>query len=42
MYKPLWFNETIDEISGEKTYTFTGEYWERRKKHDYRGFPDLY
>lgn len=41
-YKPMFFEETEDEISGEKTYIFTGEYWERRKKLDYRGMLDLY
>jgi hypothetical protein len=31
-HKPMFFIECEDEIGGEKTYKFTGEYWERRKR----------
>jgi hypothetical protein len=41
-HRPLYFKETIDSLTGEKMYVFTGNYWDIRKKMDYSNMPDLY
>ena len=41
-YKPLYFKEVDDEISGEKKWVYLGNYWPKRKSLDYNDLPDLF
>ena len=42
IHKPMYFKECDDEFCGEKAYVYLGNYWEKRKKLDYRDCPDLF
>lgn len=41
-YKPFYFDEVEDEITGHKTYKFKHTYWEKRKKNDWKDSQDLF
>ena len=40
--KPLYFEETYDDLTGELIYKYKGNYWEMRKKHDFDDLPKIF
>lgn len=42
IWKPLYFKEITDEHCGEKSYEYLGNYWDKRKKMDYKDLPELF
>ena len=41
-FKPLWFDEKTDEISGDKTFVFNDKYFDRRDRGDWHECPQLF
>eukprot|EP00826_Nyctotherus_ovalis_P002116 TRINITY_DN1039_c0_g1_i10.p1 TRINITY_DN1039_c0_g1~~TRINITY_DN1039_c0_g1_i10.p1 ORF type:complete len:370 (+),score=88.99 TRINITY_DN1039_c0_g1_i10:1098-2207(+) len=41
-HRPVYFEESIDSISGEKEYKFNGKYWEDREKGNWSHLPTIY
>jgi len=41
-YKPLYFTETYDDITGELTYLLSRNYWEDKKNNNLDHFPDIF
>ena len=42
VYKPLYFDETYDDITGELVYLYKGGYFEDRYNKNFDKFPDLF
>ena len=42
IYKPLYFDETYDDITGELVYLYKGGYFEDRYNKNFDKFPDLF
>jgi len=42
IHKAHYFNEVDDDVTGEKTFKFKGEYWNKREVGDWRGAFDLF
>ena len=40
--KPLYFDETYDDLTGELIYRYKGGYFEDRAKKNYSKFPDIF
>ena len=40
--KPLYFEETYDDLSGELIYKYKGNYWEMRNKHEFDDLPKIF
>ncbi len=40
--KPIYFQETYDDVTGELVYLYKGGYFEDRKKKDFSKFYDIY
>jgi hypothetical protein len=40
--KPLYFDETYDDLSGELIYKYKGNYWDKRNRHDFDDLPKIY
>ena len=40
--KPLYFEETYDDLTGELIYKYKGNYWEMRNKHQFDDLPKLF
>jgi hypothetical protein len=40
--KPLYFDETYDDVTGELIYKYKGNYWDMRYKHQYDDLPKLF
>ena len=40
--KPLYFEETYDDITGELIYKYKGNYWDMRKKGNFEGLPKIF
>ena len=40
--KPLYFDETYDDLTGELIYKYKGNYWEMRNKHQFDDLPKLF
>ena len=42
VYKPLYFNETYEDLTGELVYLFSRNYWEDKKNNNLDHFPDIF
>ncbi len=42
VHKPLFFDETYDDVTGELIYVYKGNYFEKRNLHDFSDLPDLF
>jgi len=42
IYKPLFFTETYDDLTGELVYNYTRDYWEDKKNGKFDHFFDIY
>ena len=40
--KPMYFDETYDDLSGELIYKYKGNYFDDRKKRNFSHFPDIF
>ena len=40
--KPLYFEETYDDISGELIYVYKGNYFDDRKNQNFQNLPDIF
>ena len=40
--RPLFFEETYDDLSGELIYKYKGNYWDMRNKRDYKDLPKIF
>jgi hypothetical protein len=40
--KPLYFEETYDDISGELIYVYKGNYFDDRKNQNFHHLPDIF
>lgn len=41
-YKSKYFEEVVDEDTGEKTFKFVRDYWEDRKKSDWKHLDEIF
>jgi hypothetical protein len=42
VYKPMYFEETYDELNGELVYRYCRDYWKDRESKNFSHFPDIY
>ena len=42
IWSPLWFEEVVDEDTGDKFYKINDKYWEQKEKKDWSVCPDLF
>ncbi len=42
IHKPIFFDETYDDITGELIYVYKGNYFEKRNLQDFSDLPDLF
>ena len=40
--RPLYFDETYDDLTGELIYKYKGNYWEMRNKHQFSDLPKIF
>ena len=40
--KPLYFDETYDDLTGELIYKYKGNYWDMRKNHQFENLPKIF
>ena len=40
--KPLYFEETYDDLTGELVYKYKGNYWDMRYNHRFENLPKIY
>ena len=40
--KPIYFDETYDDLTGELIYKYKGNYWDKRYKHQFDDLPKLF
>ena len=40
--KPLYFDETYDDLTGELIYKYKGNYWDMRYKHQFDDLPKIF
>ena len=40
--KPLYFDETYDDLTGELIYKYKGNYWDMRYKHQFEDLPKIF
>ncbi|KAM9446469.1 oxysterol-binding protein 2 isoform 2-T2 [Clarias gariepinus] len=41
-YKPLWFHQRTDPVSGETSFVYKGGYWEAKDRQDWNMCPDIF
>ena len=41
-WSPLWFEEVVDQDSGDKFYKINDKYWEHKKRKDWSVCPDIF
>ncbi|XP_060763533.1 oxysterol-binding protein 2 isoform X2 [Neoarius graeffei] len=41
-YKPVWFHQRTDPVSGETSFVYKGGYWEAKEKRDWSLCPDIF
>lgn len=41
-YKPLWFEQIVDELTETPMHVYKGGYWEGKEKSDWSACPDIY
>ncbi|KAK2845320.1 hypothetical protein Q7C36_010174 [Tachysurus vachellii] len=41
-YKPLWFHQRTDPLTGETNFVYKGGYWETKDRQDWRMCPDIF
>ncbi|KAM9393214.1 oxysterol-binding protein 2 isoform 2-T2 [Pholidichthys leucotaenia] len=41
-YKPLWFHQRRDSITGETNFVYSGGYWEAKDREDWSVCPDIF
>jgi len=39
---PVWFKKILDPITNEECFAFTNEYWECKKRNDWRKSPQIF
>lgn len=42
VYKPMYFEETYDELNGELIYRYFRDYWKDRDMRNFSNFPNIY
>lgn len=42
IYKPMYFSELYDEVSGETDFKYTRDYWKDRDNHDFTHLLDIF
>jgi nitrate reductase beta subunit len=42
VHKPMYFEETYDDLTGELIYRYNGKYFEDRKNRNFAHFPDIF
>jgi hypothetical protein len=42
IHKPIFFDETYDDITGELIYVYKGNYFDKRNSHDFSDLPNLF
>ena len=42
VYKPLYFDETYDDLTGDLIYVYKKNYWENRKNRTWEKAPDIF
>jgi len=42
IYKPLYFTETYDDLSGDLIYLYKKTYWENKKNQNFADAPDIF
>ena len=42
IHKPIFFDETYDDITGELMYVYKGNYFDKRNSHDFSDLPNLF
>ena len=40
--RPIYFDETYDDLTGELIYKYKGNYWDKRYKHQFDDLPKLF
>ena len=40
--KPLYFDETYDDLTGELIYKYKGNYWDMRNNHQFENLPKIF
>ena len=41
-YKPVYFVESVDEITKERMYIFNWKYWQDREQHNWKNLPTIF
>ena len=41
-YKPVWFEQIVDELTETPMHVYKGGYWEAKEKTDWSACPDIY
>lgn len=41
-YKPLWFHQRTDPLTGETNHVYKGGYWESKDRQDWSMCPDIF
>ncbi|KAF7687162.1 oxysterol-binding protein 2 isoform X3 [Silurus meridionalis] len=41
-YKPLWFHQRTDPVTGEMNFVYKGGYWEAKDRQDWSLCPDIF
>ncbi|XP_042610436.1 oxysterol-binding protein 2-like isoform X3 [Cyprinus carpio] len=41
-YRPLWFHQRTDEMTGETIYVYKGGYWEAKERQEWSMCPDIF
>ncbi|XP_067262114.1 oxysterol-binding protein 2 isoform X2 [Chanodichthys erythropterus] len=41
-YRPLWFHQRTDELTGETIYVYKGGYWEAKERQDWNMCPEIF
>lgn len=41
-YKPLWFHQRTDPVTGEMNFVYKGGYWETKDRQDWSMCPDIF
>ncbi|XP_031574261.1 oxysterol-binding protein 1-like isoform X3 [Actinia tenebrosa] len=41
-YKPVWFEQIVDELTETPMHVYKGGYWEAKEKEDFSCSPDIY
>lgn len=41
-YKPVWFENVVDEVTDTAVHVYKGGYWEAKERHDWSLCPEIY